>query len=83
MSRHATITVHVAQMRVLTHVAVKDGAIDEAHLHAALVQRGLISPEVSAVHLNPYGENPYQFNIIDADRHTSLGVLTIHAGAGA
>lgn len=89
----ASVTIHLAGFDpVEVDLLVIDdgpheGQIDHAHL-SRVVERiyraaGSTWP-VDAAYLQPYaGGTPWQMAVYDAAANRSIGVLTVHAGAGA
>ena len=78
---YVTTTARTAHMNALIYVPAPDGALDEAHLRAALALRGIISNDVRAVYLDHI--DGWEYAVMDVDSESTIASLTIHAGAGA
>lgn len=63
-----------------------EGQIDELRLSElveTLGRRAGHAWPVDAVYLEPRDDTPFEFVIIDASSQDSVGILTVHHGAGA
>ena len=80
-AEHITATARTADIDATFLVLTEDGAIDEAHLRAALALRGIISNDVRAVYLDHI--EGWEYAVMDVDSESTIASLTIHAGAGA
>ena len=80
-AEHIAVTARTGDIEATLLIFTDDGAVDEAHLRAALALRGIISNDVRAVYLDHI--DGWEYAVMDVDSESTIASLTIHAGAGA